>query len=65
MLNDPFNMLVIGACCVVAIILLWGIGTFAVGDENRGKQSNKIMRYRIYAQAVAVATIAALVYLRK
>ncbi len=64
MFDDPMNLIVAVAVLIVALILLWGIGTFGLGKDT-GKQSNKIMRYRIYAQAVAVAIIAAVFYLRK
>jgi cytochrome oxidase assembly protein ShyY1 len=65
MFNDPFKFIILIAVVAVALILMWGLGTFGVGKADSGKQSNKIMRYRIYAQAVAVALIAAAVYLRK
>lgn len=64
MFNDPVNILILIAVAAVGIILMWGIGTFGVGKDN-GKQANKIMRYRIYAQGFAVALIAAVFYLRK
>ena len=38
----------------VAGILLWGVITMARGGEYNKKNSNKIMRYRIVFQAVAL-----------
>ena len=65
MFDSPGKIIVIIACAAVALILLRGIGTFGLGSDDSGKQANKMMRYRIYAQFVAVAIIAALVYTRK
>jgi hypothetical protein len=40
-----------------------GIGGFAKGGDFNRKHANRIMRYRIIAQAVAVALIVAFAYL--
>jgi hypothetical protein len=65
MFNDPLLILVVVAVAVVAIILLTGIGGFAKGGDFNRKHANRIMRYRIYAQAVAVALILLFVWLRR
>jgi len=65
MFNDPLLILVVVAVAIVAIILLTGIGGFAKGGEFNRKHANRIMRYRIYAQAVAVALILLFVWLRR
>ncbi len=65
MFNDPLLILVVIAVAIVAIILLTGIGGFAKGGEFNRKHANRIMRYRIYAQAVAVALILLFVWLRR
>ena len=49
---------------VVLIILMIGIGGFAKGGEFNRKHSNRLMRYRIIAQAVAVIIIVGWSYLR-
>ncbi|MFT7107876.1 MAG: hypothetical protein ACJAVT_002405 [Yoonia sp.] len=41
------------------------MGTFGKGGEGSAKRSNKLMRYRIYAQALAVALIVIFVLVRK
>lgn len=64
MLNDPLFIVAAIAALAVLVILLIGIGTFAKGGEFNRKHANRIMRYRIIAQAVAVALIVAFVYLR-
>ena len=65
MLHDPLFILA-GICVlVVAGVLLFGIATFAKGGEFNKKNANKIMRYRIYAQALAVVVILAFVYFRR
>ena len=47
------------------VILMIGIGGFARGGDFNRKHANRIMRYRIYAQAGAVALILLYVTLRK
>jgi hypothetical protein len=64
MASDPIFILTILAVAAVAIILLVGIGGFARGGEFNRKHSNRLMRWRIGAQAVAVVLILLVVYLR-
>ncbi|MCI2395856.1 twin transmembrane helix small protein [Aliiroseovarius sediminis] len=64
MFDDPLFVLVVVAVGAVLIILLMGIGTFGVGGETSRKHSNRFMRYRIYAQAIAIALILLFVWLR-
>jgi len=65
MANDPLFLIVAGACLTVLIILLIGIGGFAKGGDFNRKHANRLMRYRIYAQAIAVALILAFVFIRR
>ena len=65
MLNDPLFIVVAAAVLLVLFILLTGIGGFAKGGDFNRKHANRIMRYRIYAQAVAVALILVFVYFRR
>lgn len=65
MADDPLFLIVAGACLLVLIILLIGIGGFAKGGDFNRKHANRIMRYRIYAQAVAVLLILAFVFIRR
>lgn len=48
----------------VAIILLFGIGSFTRGGDFNRRNANKIMRWRLAAQFLAVILIAAFVLLR-
>ncbi|MDE0984614.1 MAG: twin transmembrane helix small protein [Yoonia sp.] len=64
MASDPLFILVVIAVLIVLGILLLGIGTFGKGGDFNRKHANRIMRYRIGAQAVAVALILLYVYLR-
>ena len=48
----------------VAGILLWGVITMARGGEYNKKNSNKIMRYRIVFQAVALFIFLGLLLIR-
>ena len=65
MLQDPLFILVAIAVLVVLVILLVGIGGFARGGDFNRKHANRIMRYRIAAQAVAVLLILASVFFRR
>jgi predicted permease len=65
MSSDPLFIVVAIAVLAVLAILMFGIGTFAKGGEFNRKHSNKIMRWRIIAQAVAVLLILVFVLLRR
>lgn len=65
MMQDPFFLLVVLACLIVVVILMIGIGGFGAGGEFNRRHANKLMRYRIMAQAVAVALIVIYVIVRK
>lgn len=64
MIHDPLFILAAVACLVVVVILMIGIGGFAKGGEFNRKHSNRMMRYRIAAQAVAVVLIVGFAWLR-
>lgn len=55
----------IGAVAMLAVlaILATGIGGFARGGEWNRKHGNRMMRWRLIAQAVAVALIMLFVWL--
>lgn len=65
MLSDPLFIVVALACLGVLIILMIGIGGFAKGGDFNRKHANRLMRYRIYAQAGAVALILLFVLVRR
>ncbi len=62
MTKDPLFLLAAFACLVVLIVLMTGIGGFAKGGDFNRKHANRIMRYRIIAQAVAVGLILLFVF---
>ena len=64
MASDPLFWVMVFAVLAVAVILLLGLGTFGKGGEFNRKHANKIMRWRIGAQFVAVLLILLFVYLR-
>lgn len=64
-MGDPLFILAVVACIAVVIILMLGLGGFAGGGAFNKKNSNKLMRYRIAAQFIAVLFILAFVYFRK
>ena len=61
----PLFILVAVACLVVVVILMIGIGGFARGGDFNRKHANRIMRYRIAAQAIAVLLILVFVFFRR
>ena len=64
MLHDPLFILAAVAYLVVLAILMVGVGGFARGGEFNRKHSNRLMRYRVAAQAVAVVLIVLFAWLR-
>ena len=64
MRDDPLFYVVMISVVAVACIMLFGVGTFGKGGEFNRKHANKIMRWRIGAQAVAVVLIVIFFYLR-
>lgn len=64
MADDPLFWLIAVAVLIVLGILMLGIGSFGKGGDWNRKNANKIMRWRIGAQFVAVALILLFVYLR-
>ena len=65
MKDDPLFYVVAIACLAVAGILLFGIMSFGKGGEFNRKHGNRIMRWRIGAQFVAVLLILLFVFLRR
>lgn len=65
MAQDPLFIIVAIAVMLVLVILLVGIGGFARGGEFNRKHANRIMRYRIGAQAVAIVLILLFVFFRR
>ncbi len=65
MTRDPLFLIAAFACLAVLVILMIGIGGFAKGGDFNRKHANRIMRYRIIAQAIAVALILAFVIFRR
>lgn len=64
MFSDPLFAFAAIACFVVLGILLFGIGTFAKGGEFNKRNANRIMRWRLGVQFVAVVLIVAFAWLR-
>ncbi|WCR10412.1 twin transmembrane helix small protein [Paracoccus stylophorae] len=64
MQDKPLFYLVVLSALVVLAILATGIGGFARGGEFNRKHGNRLMRWRIIAQAVAVALILLFLWMR-
>lgn len=62
--RDPLFLLVVLAVLIVLGILMFGVGSFGRGGDYNRRNANRIMRWRIIAQAVAVALILLYVFLR-
>ena len=65
MRDDPLFIVIAIACIVVVAILAVGIGGFARGGDFNRKHANRLMRYRIAAQFVAVVLVLAFVFFRR
>ena len=65
MADDPLFYVVALACGLVAVILIVGVAGFGRGGAFNRKHGNRLMRYRIAAQFVAVLLILAFVALRR
>jgi thiamine transporter ThiT len=55
----------VASLVIVAGILGWGVLTMARGGTYNVKNSNRIMRYRVIFQALALVVILVLMWLRK
>ena len=64
MFDDPIFLLATFGALVVLAILMFGIGTFAKGGEFNRKHANRIMRWRLAAQFIAVIVIVGFAWLR-
>ena len=64
MRHDPLFYLLALSCLAVVAILATGIGGFAKGGEFNRKHGNRLMRWRIIAQAVAVAVFLFYLWMR-
>ena len=63
--SDPLFIAAAVACLVVLGVLAVGIGGFGKGGAFNQKHGNRMMRYRLIAQFIAVILIVAFVYFRK
>ena len=59
------QIILTAALLIVAAILGWGVMTMARGGDYNVKNSNRIMRYRIIFQAIALIIIIGLMWHRK
>ena len=55
MQDKPLLILLAICCLAVVVILATGIGGFARGGEFNRKHGNRMMRWRLIAQAIAIA----------
>ena len=59
------QIILFAALGIVAAILGWGVLTMARGGEYNVKNSNRIMRYRIIFQAIALVVILILIWWKR
>lgn len=64
-MGDTLFVLAVIACFAVVGVLMFGLGGFAGGGEFNKRNSNKLMRYRIIAQFIAIVLIVTFVYVSK
>ena len=59
------QIILFAALSIVAGILGWGVLTMARGGEYNIRNSNRIMRYRIIFQAIALVVILILIWWKR
>ncbi|WBU65741.1 twin transmembrane helix small protein [Paracoccus aerodenitrificans] len=64
MSDDPLFIVILISLLVVVAILFTGIAGFGVGGKFNARHGNRMMRWRIIAQAVAIALILIFIALR-
>ncbi len=64
MMSDPLFIVIVLIMLGVVGVLVMGIGSYGKGGEFNRKHSNRLMRYRIGAQFVAVLLILFFIWLR-
>ena len=57
MTQDPLFILILIALFAVVAVLAVGIGGFGLGGSFNAKNGTRMMRWRIIAQAIAIALI--------
>lgn len=64
LLQDPLFIVAAIASLAVLAILILGVGSFAKGGEFNRRNANRLMRWRIGAQFIAVILIVAFAWFR-
>jgi hypothetical protein len=64
LLQDPLFIVAAIAALIVLAILMLGVGSFAKGGDFNKRNANRIMRWRLGAQFIAVILIVAFAYFR-
>ena len=64
MIERPLLLVVALSVLVVVVILAVGIGGFARGGDWNRRNGNRMMRWRLIAQAVAIIIILLVISLR-
>jgi hypothetical protein len=64
LLSDPMFLLAAVASLVVLAILIFGVASFARGGEFNRRNANRLMRWRLGAQFVAVVLIVAFAWFK-
>ena len=64
-MHDKPLLILLAVCCLaVVVILAVGIGGFARGGEFNRKHGNRMMRWRLIAQAIAIAIFVLYLWVR-
>ena len=65
MSSGPIYFFIVIAVLAVVAVLMFGLGGFAKGSGWAHSNSNKLMRWRIILQAVAVVLILVFAYFKR
>lgn len=63
--SDPLFYIALLACFAVLAVLATGLGGFGKGSGWASKNANKLMRYRLAAQFVAVILIVIAILIKR
>lgn len=64
LLEDPLFLLAGATVLAVLVVLMIGLGSYARGGEFNRRNANRLMRYRIIAQAIAIVLVLVFVLVR-
>jgi len=63
-MTDPFITITLAVMAAVVVVLALGLGSFGRGGADGAKRSNRMMKWRLALQFVAIVLIVILIWIR-